>query len=116
MQTAVNDFLGVHRHDAMFQITVGSWTNPERHTFHPNGDALVWSHLLPCRQGPQLPDNLGIGWASGCHGGEMIVHVLGAWQIHEHSGNRTFLNLSHAFHFHKELFWEGTPGRHACWR
>ena len=36
------------------------------------------------------------------------VHVIGACQIYEHSGNMTFLNLSYAFY--KELFWDGIGG------
>ena len=30
-------------------------------------------------------------WASNCYGGETIGHVIGACQIYEHSGNKTFL-------------------------
>jgi hypothetical protein len=108
-QTAVNNFLGMHRYDAMMQIPVGSWTNPTRHDFYANGNVLAWSQLLPYRQGPALPDNFGIDWASGCYGGEMIVHVIGACQVYEHSGNMTFLNLSYAFY--KELFWDDLGGR-----
>ena len=37
-----------------------------------------------------------LDWASGCYGGETIVHVQGACQVYEHSGNMTFLNLSYA--------------------
>ena len=65
----------MHRYDAMFQIMVGAWTNPERHPYYANGNALVWSQLMPYRKKEQLPDNFGIDWASGCYGGEMIVHV-----------------------------------------
>ena len=104
-QTAVNNFLGMHRYDAMFQIMVGAWTNPERHPFYANGNALVWSQLMPYRQKEQLPDNFGTTWASGCYGGEMIVHVQGACKIFEHSGNLTFLNASYTFY--RELFWDG---------
>ena len=88
---------------------VGSWTNPVRHDFYANGNALVWSELLPYRQGSSLPDNFGTTWASGCYGDEMVGHVWGACQIYEHSGNKTFLNMSYAFY--KELFWaEGLGG------
>ena len=103
-QTAVNNFLGMHRFDAMFQILVGSWTSPARHSFYADGNVLAWSQLLPYRQGSQLPDNFGIDWASGCYGPEIVVHVQGACQIYEHSGNLTFLNMSYAFY--KELFWD----------
>eukprot|EP00912_Choanoflagellata_sp_UC4_P002272 UC4_evm7s1434 len=107
-QTAVNNFLGMHRYDAMFQILVGSWTNPAFHDFYANGNVLVWSQLLKYRKGSAIPDNFGIDWASGCYGGETTVHVLGACQIYEHNGNRTFLNLSYAFY--KELFWDEDIG------
>jgi hypothetical protein len=107
-QTAVNNFLGLHRYDSMFQIIVGSWTNPTYHNYYANGNVLAWSQLLPYRQQSSLPDNFGIDWASGCYGGETIVHVIGAWQIYQHSGNISFLNLSYAFY--KELFWDGIGG------
>ena len=102
-QTAVNNFLGMHRYDAMFQILVGSWTNPTHHAYYANGNVLAWSQLLRYRQKQMIPDNFGIDWASGCYGGETIVHAIGACQIFEHSGNMTFLNLSYSFY--KELFW-----------
>ena len=40
-QTAVNNFLGMHRFDAVFQILVGSWVSPEHHEFYANGNVLV---------------------------------------------------------------------------
>ena len=40
-QTAVNNFLGLHRFDAVFQILVGSWVSPEHHEFYANGNVLV---------------------------------------------------------------------------
>merc|ERR1719334_745593 len=46
-QTAVNNFLGMHRYDAVFQILVGSWTNPAYHDYYANGNVLCWSDLLP---------------------------------------------------------------------
>ena len=98
----------MHRYDAMFQILVGSWTNPAHHAFYANGNVLAWSQLLKYRRGSMIPDNFGIDWASGCYGGETTVHVPGACQIYEHGGNRTFLNLSYSFY--KELFWEEDIG------
>eukprot|EP01052_Picozoa_sp_SAG31_P045240 SAG31_NODE_8184_length_1501_cov_1.594151_3_plen_136_part_00 len=74
-QTAINNFLGMHRYDAQFQIMVGAWTNPANHSYYANGNVLTWAQLLPYRRKEQLPDNFGIDWASGCYGGEMIVHV-----------------------------------------
>ena len=37
-QTAVNNFLGLHRFDAVFQIMVGSWVNPQQHQYFANGN------------------------------------------------------------------------------
>lgn len=109
-QTAVNNFLGLHRYDAVFQILVGSWTPPTLHEEYANGNVLAWSDVLPYRINEQLPDNFGIDWASGVYGPETIAHVIGAFQIYEHSGNLTF--LSNAYEFYKELFWEKIGGNH----
>jgi hypothetical protein len=109
-QSAVNNFLGMHRYDAIFQILVGSWTSPAVHDFYANGNVLAWRALLPYRRKDQLPDNFGTTWASGCYGPEMIAHVIGACQVFEHSGNRTF--LAEAYAFYKELFWDGISGNH----
>jgi hypothetical protein len=109
-QTAVNNFLGMHRYDADFQIRVGSRVSPAYHDFYANGNVLVWKDVLPYRNGSKLPDNFGIDWASGVYGGEAISHVIGAWQIYEHSSNRTFLEKS--YEFYKELFWDGIDGKH----
>ena len=39
-QTAVNNFLGIHRYDATFQIKVGAWTsNKPRYAY---GNVLTW--------------------------------------------------------------------------
>jgi len=108
-QTAVNNFLGMHRYDAVFQILVGSWASPAQHAFFANGNVLAWRELLPYRQGDQLPDNFGTTWASGCYGSEIIGHVIGACQVWEHSGNATF--LAAAYDFYKELFWPKIGGR-----
>ena len=107
-QTAVNNFLGMHRYDAVMQILVGSWTSPDQHDFYANGNALVWSNLLPYRSRNTLPDNFGIDWVSGVYGTSTIAHIQGAWQIYEHSGNKTFLSM--AYSFYKELFWEEING------
>ena len=56
-----------------------------------------------------MPDSFGIDWVSGLYGGETIAHVIGSWQIYEHSGNRTF--LGEAYKFYKELFWDGPVDR-----
>ena len=109
-QTAVNNFLGMHRYDAVFQIPVSSWISPAEHDFYANGNVLAWSDVLPYRKGEQLPDNFGTTWGSGVYGPEMIAHIVGAWQIYEHSGNKTFLGK--AYDFYKELFWDNIGGNH----
>ena len=105
-QTAVKNFLGLHRFDAVFQILVGSWIDPQYHDFYANGNVLTWADTLPYRaDGNKLPDNFGIDWVSGVYGASTIAHVQGAWQIYEHSGNLTFLQKS--YEFYKELYWDG---------
>ena len=89
---------------------MGSWTSPDQHDFYAEGNVLAWSELLPYRRNEQLPDNFGIDWASGVYGPETIAHVIGAWQIYEHSGNLNF--LEQAYSFYKELFWDGIGGNH----
>ena len=42
-QTAVNNFLGIHRYDAAFQIKVGAWTTDKRK--YAYGNVLTWKHL-----------------------------------------------------------------------
>ena len=103
-QTAVNNFLGMHRYDAVFQIQVGSWAVDKE--FYANGNALIWTALLPYAQGcGMISDNMGIGWHSGFYGPEVIAHIPGAWQIYEHSGDMAF--LSDVYDFYKALFWSG---------
>ena len=103
-QSAVNNFMGMHRYDAVFQIRVGAWAaNKERFA---NGNALIWSGLLSTAQGcGMVADNMGIGWHSGIYGPEVIAHVPQAWLIYEHSGDLDF--LSEAYAFYKPLFWGG---------
>jgi len=110
-QTALNNFLGMHRYDAEFQILVGSWASPV--AAFAQGNVLAWSKLLPFRskESPwELPDNFGTTWASGVFGGSASEegHVLGAWQVFEHSGDLAF--LGQAYDFYKELFKESIPG------
>ena len=47
---------------------------------------------------------------SGVYGPSTIAHVQGAWQVYQHSGNKTFLQES--YNFYKELFWQGINGKH----
>ena len=39
-----------------------------------------------------------------------MAHIQGAWQIYQHSGNKTFLELS--YQFYKELYWDGINSKH----
>ena len=103
-QTAVQNFLGMHRFDAIFQIQVGSWVSPEHHPFYANGNVLCWSEELPYRVGPGIPANFGTTWVSGSRSTNAVAHIPGAWKIYEHSGNKTFLSL--AYDFYRELNWD----------
>lgn len=105
-QTAVNNFLGIHRYDAAFQIKVGAWTNDKRK--YAYGNVLTWKHLTEnnhFREYPNgarvLSDNKGIAWHSGAYGPETSEHVLGAWQIYEHTGDINFLRDVYENHFEK---------------
>lgn len=110
-QTAVNNFLGIHRYDAAFQIKVGAWTtNKPKYAY---GNVLTWKHLTTNDRFRELPnglrmisDNKGIAWHSGAYGGETSEHVLGAWQIYQHTGDVEFLKQCYEDHFAK-LFWNG---------
>ena len=103
-QTAVNNFLGMHRYDAAFQIKVGAWTaNKKRHAY---GNVLTWKHLTKNGRYRELPDglrmladNMGVSWHSGAYGVETAEHVLGAWQIYEHTGDVDFLKECYEGHF-----------------
>ena len=100
-QTAVNNFLGMHRYDATFQIRVGSWTGNKSH--YAYGNVLTWKRLFSSgyyrksRNGAiALSDNKGTTWHSGVYGGEISEHVLGAWQIYQHTGDVEFLRDCYA--------------------
>ena len=109
-QSAVNNFLGIHRYDAVFQIKVGAWThNKPRFAY---GNVLTWKHLTTNNRFRELPnglrllsDNKGTTWHSGAYGGETSEHVLGAWQIYQHTGDLDFLKQCYENHFAK-LFWK----------
>lgn len=107
-QTAVNNFLGMHRYDAAFQIKVGAWTNNKSH--YAYGNVLTWKHLF--RNGHYkkssngliaLADNKGTTWHSGVYGNELSEHVLGAWQIYQHTGDLQFLRDCYEGYF-REVF------------
>ncbi len=108
-QTAVNNFLGMHRYDACFQIKAGAWmADKPRYAY---GNVLTWKHLVEngrYRETPNgqilLSDNKGIGWHSGAYGGELPEHVLGAWQIYQQSGDVDFLRECYEGYFRK-VFW-----------
>ena len=112
-QTAVNNFLGIHRYDAAFQIKVGVWTaNKPKYAY---GNVLTWKHLTKNNRFRELPDGLrmlsdnkGISWHSGAYGAETSEHVLGAWQIYEHTGDVQFLKKCYEGHFEK-LFRKRLP-------
>ncbi|MEL0095310.1 MAG: hypothetical protein VW875_05640 [Planctomycetaceae bacterium] len=108
-QTAVNNFLGMHRYDAAFQIKVGAWTQDKPQFAY--GNVLTWKHLTQNDRYRELDngirmlsDNKGIAWHSGAYGGETSEHVLGAWQIYQHTGDVEFLKACYEGHFRK-LFW-----------
>lgn len=103
-QTAVNNFLGLHRYDAAFQIKVGAWTHNKSKFAY--GNVLTWKHLTKNKHFRELlngtrliSDNKGIGWHSGAYGPETSEHVLGAWQIYEHTGDLNFLRDAYEDHF-----------------
>lgn len=109
-QSAVNNFLGIHRYDAAFQIKVSAWTaNKPKYAY---GNVLTWKHLTKNGRFRELADGLrmisdnkGISWHSGAYGGETSEHVLGAWQIYQHTGDLEFLRDCYEDHF-ATLFWK----------
>jgi hypothetical protein len=107
-QTAVNNFLGMHRYDATFQIKVGAWTGDKSH--YAYGNVLTWKHLFSSghyRKSPDgliaLADNKGTTWHSGVYGVELSEHVLGAWQIYQHTGDVKFLRDCYEGYFREVL-------------
>jgi hypothetical protein len=107
-QTAVNNFLGMHRYDATFQIRVGAWTGNKSH--YAYGNVLTWKHLFATghyRKSPNgeiaLADNKGAAWHSGMYGVELSEHVLGAWQIYQHTHDVEFLRDCYEAYF-REVF------------
>ena len=109
-QTAVNNFLGMHRYDATFQIRVGAWTGNKSH--YAYGNVLTWKHLFKnghYRKSADgviaFSDNKGTTWHSGAYGNELSEHVLGAWQIYQHTGDVEFLRDCYEGYF-REVFYE----------
>lgn len=113
-QTAVNNFLGLHRYDAAFQIKVGAWTSDKRKFAY--GNVLTWKHLTKNNHFKEslngarmISDNKGISWHSGAYGPETSEHVLGAWQIYEHTNDVDFIRNAYEDHF-KTLFHKRITG------
>jgi hypothetical protein len=113
-QSAVNNFLGIHRYDACFQIKVGAWARDKPKFAY--GNVLTWKHLVENGRYREtqaghifLSDNKGIGWHSGAYGGELAEHVLGAWQIYQHTGDRDFVRKCYQGYFRK-VFWKNMVG------
>jgi|MEHZ01.6.fsa_nt_MEHZ011625278.1_3 hypothetical protein len=107
-QSAVNNFLGAHRYDANIQIPVGAWTADKE--YYANGNVLLWKAMLPYADlttGRIPADNIGKAWYSGLSGG-VTGHVIGAWQIYEHSRDEAF--LAEAYDFYRALMWNTIPG------
>ena len=110
-QTAVNNFLGMHRYDANFQIKVGGWTADKKR--YAYGNVLHWKPLLPYARGAGLlPDNKGIAWFSPVWG-TTTEHVIGAWDIYQHTGDVKFLHDCYDDYF-KILFKDGLAGHWGC--
>ena len=109
-QTAVNNFLGMHRYDAAFQIRVGAWTaDKPRYAY---GNVLTWKRLFEAGQFRRsgngvvaLADTKGVAWHSGVYGNELSEHVLAAWQVYRHTGDTAFLRDCYEGYF-REVFWE----------
>jgi len=108
-QTAVNNFLGLHRYDAVFQILVGSWAVDKK--YYAYGNVLLWKALLPYADlstGNLPADNMGQAWLCSDCPGPATGHVQGAWQIYQHTGDLDF--LQEAYNFYKALMWQKMPG------
>ncbi|MEO0415392.1 MAG: hypothetical protein AAF226_10630, partial [Verrucomicrobiota bacterium] len=96
-----------------FQIKVGAWMADKAH--YAYGNVLTWKHLTQAERWRQsgnirlLSDNKGTTWHSGAYGPETSEHVLGAWQIYEHTGDVEFLKDCYEGHFRK-LFENGISG------
>ena len=110
-QSAVNNFLGMHRYDANFQIKVGAWAADKKR--YAYGNVLHWKPLLPhARKGGLLPDNKGIAWLSPVWG-TTTEHVIGAWEIYQRTGDVQFIRDCYVGYFDK-LFKNGIAGHWGC--
>jgi len=110
-QSAVNNFLGMHRYDANFQIKVGGWTNDKKR--YAYGNVLNWKAILHyARPGGLLPDNKGIAWISPVWG-TTTEHVIGAWEIYQRTGDLQFIRDCYTDYF-RILFKDGIAGHWGC--
>ena len=80
------------------------------------GNVLTWKHLVENGRYREtndghifLSDNKGVSWHSGAYGGELAEHVLGAWQIYQHSGDINFIRKCYQGFFRK-VFWRNMVG------
>ncbi len=110
-QSAVNNFLGMHRYDANFQIKVGGWTADKK--CYAYGNVLHWKAILPyARRHGILPDNKGIAWISPVWG-TTTEHVIGAWEIYQRTGDLQFIRDCYTDYF-RILFKNGIAGHWGC--
>jgi len=105
-QTAVNNFMGLHRWDSSVYVPMGSWVaDKEKYGY---GNFLAWKAMLPFKKkGGKLPDNFGIAWYSPVWG-NLTQAAERAWQLYEHSGDLDF--LKEAYSLCRELYWSEGPG------
>jgi hypothetical protein len=93
---------------------VGAWARDKPRFAY--GNVLTWKHLVENGRYREtndghifLSDNKGVGWHSGAYGGELAEHVLGAWQIYQHTGDRDFVRKCYQGYFRK-VFWKNLVG------
>ena len=111
VQSAPNNFLGLHLHDSQYYIGVGGWVRPDLHPEWAHGNVIMWSRayhskmlnysaywkeLLSGNSGPsQMPDNMGSTWVSSAPTPELAYHVDPVWSLFQRGGNTTFLALAY---------------------
>jgi hypothetical protein len=89
---------------------VGAWAANKPH--YAYGNVLTWKHLFKNGHYQKSPNgqialavNKGTTWHSGVYGNELSKHVLGAWQIYQHTGDVEFLRDRYEGYF-REVFHE----------
>lgn len=120
VQSAPNNFLGLHLHDTQFYLSTGAWIVPELHGQYVHGNLLMWRHALESRMLQQssywaaelargiLPDNMGAGWVASSTCDQLPNLVEGAWEIYSKDGNATYLGL--AYDLFKTVFQAAAVG------